>query len=91
VSVVWRAAATADLTRIFSYISEHNPLAARRVARELISLGDTLATFPRRGRVGKIKGTRELLATWPYILVYEVDDAEDVQILRIWHKAQDRI
>jgi plasmid stabilization system protein ParE len=61
------------------------------MARELISLGDTLAAFPRRGRDGKIRGTRELLATWPYILVYEVDDAGDVQILRIWHKAQDRI
>jgi plasmid stabilization system protein ParE len=37
------------------------------------------------------EGTRELVAVWPYLIVYEVDEtAGMVSILRIWHAARDR-
>ncbi|HYZ61573.1 MAG TPA: type II toxin-antitoxin system RelE/ParE family toxin [Acetobacteraceae bacterium] len=45
--------------------------------------------FPRRGRPAK-DGSRELLAVRPYIIVYDVDAKGNVEILRIWHAAQDR-
>ena len=89
-SVFWQAAARADVVRLVRYIAEENPFAARKVARELVLAGDSLAAFPRRGRMGRIAGTRELVAAWPYILVYEVDHLGNVVILRVWHGAQER-
>jgi plasmid stabilization system protein ParE len=90
VSVFWQAAARADVVRLVRYIAEENPFAARKVGRELILAGDSLAVFPRRGRPGRIPGTRELVAAWPYVIVYEVDGSGHVAILRVWHGAQDR-
>ncbi len=34
-------------------------------------------------------GTRENVSVWPYVIVYRVTETE-VQILRVWHGAQDR-
>jgi plasmid stabilization system protein ParE len=87
VRVIWREAARADVELIASHIAEENPLAARRVARALLLAGDSLADFPRRGRPGADPATRELVALWPYIVIYEIR-YEAVHILRIWHGAQ---
>ena len=87
--VVWRTVALADIARIVAHIADENPLAAPRVARELIVAGDSLDLFPMRGRPGVVPGTRELVAVRPYIIVYRVED-DAVRILRVWHSAQDR-
>jgi plasmid stabilization system protein ParE len=89
VRVIWRAAARADLVRIVRYVAEENPVAARQAARELVLAGDSLSIFPRRGRRGRVPGTRELVTVQPYIIVYEID-GESVTILRVWHGAQAR-
>jgi len=90
VTVFWRAAAQADVARLVRYIADENPIAARKIARELILAGDSLAVFPRRGRQGLARGTRELVAVPPYIVVYRIDTADRATILRVWHGAQDR-
>jgi plasmid stabilization system protein ParE len=90
VTVVWQAAARADVVRLVQYIAKENPIAARKVARELILSGDGLALFPHRGRPGRTPGTREHVALWPYIIVYEVGADRSVSILRVWHGAQSR-
>ena len=48
---------------------------------------EQLATFPGLGRPGEVKGTRELVSS-PYIVVYRSTE-EIVEILHIWHGAQD--
>ena len=88
-TVVWQAAALADIRRILGYITTENPAAARRIARELMLAGDSLELFPLRGRTGLVPGTRELVAVRPYILVYEAE-GDSIRILRVWHSAQDR-
>ena len=89
--VQWLAAARNDVVRIAHHIAAENPRAATRIAQELLVAGDSLALFPNRGRLGLATGTRELVAVWPYLIVYEVDAASDtVRILRIWHGSQDR-
>lgn len=88
--VVWRARALADISRITRYIATDNPIAAARVARELLLAGDSLVLFPRRGRPGRLAGTRELVAVRPYIIVYRVAETDAVTVLRVWHGAQDR-
>ncbi len=88
--VVWRARALADIGRIVRHIAADNPVAAKQVGRELLLAGDSLVMFPRRGRPGRLAGTRELTAASPYLLVYRVAGADAVTILRVWHAAQDR-
>lgn len=60
-----------------------------RVARQIIRQVEELRTFPHRGRLGREKGTRELvLSPLPYIVVYRVR-GDDVQILHLHHGARD--
>ena len=89
-NVIWREEARDDIFRIAHYIAEENPLAARQVARELFLVGESLSVFPRRGRIGRVRGTRELVIFRPYIVVYEMVAANVVHILRVWHGAQHR-
>jgi toxin ParE1/3/4 len=89
-TVRWLASARADVAAIARHIADENPIAARRVARELLIAGDSLIAFPQRGRPGAVAGTRELTAVRPYVIIYRVSQAGDVAILRVWHAAQDR-
>ncbi len=88
--VVWRELARDDIMRIVEHITAENPVAAQRVARELLLAGESLLIFPRRGRVGQFPNTRELVAVFPYVLVYRLEDEGLISILRVWHGAQDR-
>lgn len=76
-----------DLLCIPDYIGLEDPLAANRVAVQIIAACDRLEYLPQRGRPGQVPGTRELVALWPYVIVYHVMP-DEVQILRIWHGAQ---
>ena len=50
---------------------------------------ESLINSPHRGRQGKQIGTRELVfSPLPYIAVYRVTE-DIVEILHIWHGAQD--
>lgn len=89
--VVWIVRAVEDRRNIFNYVAERNAPAAARLDEALLLAGDSLATFPNRGRPGLVPGTRELVAVPPYLLIYEVDAAADtVLILRVWHGARER-
>ena len=87
--VVLTALAFADLVRIRDYIGQNNSITASQVAVQLVAACDRPEHLSERGRPGLLPGTHELVALWPYIIVYRIDQ-EEVQILRIWHGAQDR-
>jgi toxin ParE1/3/4 len=88
IQVRWTTPASQDLQRITRYIRKDNPAAARHVAKTIFDAGNALETFSQQGRIGRIAGTRELVFPgWPYILVYEITE-HAVQILRIYHGAQ---
>ena len=85
----WTIPATQDLSNIVRYIQRDNPDAAASVAGILLDGCGTLGQFPRSGRKGRIDGTRELVFPGlPYIVVYRIKD-QDLEILRIYHGAQD--
>jgi addiction module RelE/StbE family toxin len=87
--VLWTRPAADDLRGIARYIRRDNPSAARRVATTIFATGNCLDSMPLRGRPGRIPGTPELVfAGWPYILVYQVTE-NTVDILRVYHGAQD--
>lgn len=88
ITVRWSPEAAADFAAIIEYIRERNPSAADRVARPIYDGIASLASFPRQGRPGRLKGTRELVfAPLPYIAVYRVK-AEVVEIARVLHGSQ---
>lgn len=78
-----------DLIAIRTYIGERNPAAASRIAVQLVAACDALEHLPERGRPGLVAGTREVTLIWPYVIVYRITP-EAVEIVRIWHGAQDR-
>ena len=86
----WTIPAAKDLYRITRYIRRDNPEAARKVAKTIYDACETLTTSPNRGRKGTEPDSRELvLSPLPYIAVYRVKESV-VEILRIWHGAQER-
>lgn len=87
--VVFTAEALDDLAHIRQHIGRENPHAATRVAVQLVAACDRLEYLPERGRPGLVPGTRELTVIWPYVIVYRVA-VSTVEILRVWHGAQDR-
>jgi toxin ParE1/3/4 len=87
--VRWTASAAEDLKRITRRIRKDSPAAARHVAKTIFDAGNSLSVFSQRGRKGRIAGTREwVFPGWPWILVYQVGE-HAVEILRIYHGAQD--
>ena len=86
----WRLSAINDLTEIGDFISEKDPEAARAVVNRVLHSVERLASFPKSGRVGQVRGTRELVVPGlPYIVVYARDDT-DVSIIGVFHGARDR-
>ncbi len=71
--VRWTSAAAEDLESIANYLFEKTPESAARLIREIYNVPSTLKSSPKRGRVGKKEGTRELLMpSLPYVIVYQV-------------------
>jgi toxin ParE1/3/4 len=85
--VRWTTGASDQFVAAIEHIQEDNPSAAQNVAQAVIDRIEKLITFPGMGRPGELRGTRELVSE-PYIVVYRYTD-EIVEILHIWHGAQD--
>jgi toxin ParE1/3/4 len=85
----WTVPAASDLTNINNYLQKHYPQFAEPTIRALYEHVRSLKTMPNRGRPGHRGGTRELvLSPLPYIVVYRVK-AETVEVLHVYHGAQD--
>lgn len=88
--VNWTSNSQSDLNNIRAYIAEHDVVAANNLMVRIVSAGDALVKFSNRGRPTEIPNVRELVISGtPYLLVYRVE-SETVQILSVWHGAQDR-
>jgi toxin ParE1/3/4 len=83
----WTRDAADQLEAIVKRIREDNADAARTVAQTVLDRIAILETFPSIGRPGEVEDTRELIAG-PYVIVYRLT-SDVVEILHIWHGAQD--
>ena len=85
----WSPPALADLQSISEHIEQDRDLdTANRVARAIYDAVQTLRRMPRRGRRGRVEGTRELvLPRLPYVVVYQVS-VDRVIVLSVVHGAQ---
>ena len=89
----WTPTALEDLKGIPAHIERQRDLAtANRVSRIIYDAIQILRRFPASGKIGMEDGTRELVvpALPSYIVVYRLIRSEAIEILRIWHGAQER-
>lgn len=86
----WTNPAIDDFKTISYRIEQQRNLAtANRVCRHIYDAVQTLRRHPHAGRPGIEPETRELvITTAPYIVTYRLQSAA-VEVLHIWHGAQD--
>ncbi len=86
--IEWKETARKDARQIVAYIAQDNVMAAFGVLDEIERQVGQLEAHPELGRVGRVKGTRELvISRTPYIVAYCVD-SEQVTVVRVLHGAQ---
>jgi addiction module RelE/StbE family toxin len=87
--VAWTRIALSQLDEIQDYIAEESPASAYRLVEDIISRTERLlADNPNAGRMGRVRGTRELVfSDVRYIVVYRV--TRRVEIVAVIHGARD--
>lgn len=86
--IKWLRRALNDLENIVDYIAQDNPTAALEMLDTIEAITVGLADHPKRGRNGRMPGTRELVIPGTaYVSVYRLK-AKRVEILRVLHSAQ---
>lgn len=84
----WAQAAVADLENIGAYLEENSPSLTESTLLRLYEAAQSLKRFSKRGRIGRVAGTWELVVSpLPYIVVYAVAEPV-VHIVRVLHGAQ---
>jgi toxin ParE1/3/4 len=87
-SIVWTTLARQDVNAIWDFMEQRNPDAAEMIDSEILRAVEGLLQFPKRGKPGRVKGTRELVVLGlPYVVVYILGESRIV-ILRVLHGAQ---
>lgn len=90
--LVYSESAVTDLVRLREFIAEKYPLAAARVAAELLSRIENLCLFPEMGRAVELAPTPDTIRDavfGNYIIRYSTH-LDAIAILRIWHHNEDR-
>jgi toxin ParE1/3/4 len=83
VNLEWSLYARADRETIFDYIAAENTFAAIEIDERIQRQTENLRSFPESGRLGRVKGTRELVINrTPYIAAYQIT-ANLIRILRV--------
>jgi len=78
------------LAHIKNILTEHHPQFCRSTVIELYETIRSLKASSRRGRLGPEEGTRELvLSRLPYVVAYAIKE-QAIEILHIYHGAQNR-
>ena len=87
--VVWTRMAVSNLDGVGDYIAKDNPKAAANLLKQIRKSVKLLQAQPFLGRRTEFEDVRDLVVHPNYIVSYRVD-ALTVQILQIWHVAQQR-
>ncbi|WP_311951009.1 type II toxin-antitoxin system RelE/ParE family toxin [Halomonas piscis] len=85
--LVWTLDAYHDRETIYDYIEAEDPIAALSLDMRFEEAAGHLVEHPQAGRLGRVQGTRELVAHRHYVLVYDLLE-DTVRILRVLHTAR---
>ncbi|MBI5437832.1 MAG: type II toxin-antitoxin system RelE/ParE family toxin [Nitrosomonadales bacterium] len=88
--VVWLPAAIANRDALIEYIAQENLRAAIKQDESIEKQTDQLVEHPEMGRLGRKRGTRELVISQTnFVVVYRVKPKEKrVEIWRVLHTSQ---
>lgn len=91
-SVVWSPRAAADVQRLYRFLRDKNPVAAKRAIQAIRGGVHILTLQARMGRT--VEGLPEHFREWPidfghsgYLVRYRVDAAA-ITILAVWHQKE---
>jgi|EndMetStandDraft_2_1072991.scaffolds.fasta_scaffold09073_3 addiction module RelE/StbE family toxin len=89
--IIWTRTAREDLKSIIQYIKSDNPKAAESFGFKLIKEAESVAEFPKSGRIVPEENNlliREVICK-PYRITYRLDEQnQTIVIARIWHAAR---
>lgn len=88
--LVYTDVAIEDLKRLRDFIAVHNPLAAARVAAELVGKIELLPDFPKMGtpvEMAPVPDSIRDMVFGKYIVRYSVH-VSAIIILRVWHELE---
>ena len=86
--VKWRPEARRELWCIIDYIGDRNPVAAADLFDEIESATQALPQHPYLYRKGRASGTRELVVSPNYIVVYRVT-TDSIEVISVLHARQE--
>lgn len=87
--LIWKSSAISDRRKIMEYIAQDSPSAAVKINQIFKEKAELARANPTLYRSGRKKGTRELVVSASYVMIYKVDKInKSVIILRILHTAQ---
>ncbi len=87
--IVWTRMANLMLDGVGAYIAKDNPKAATKLLKQIRKNVKLLQTHPLMGRRTEFDGVRELVVHPNYLVSYRVS-TDTVQVLQVWHVAQQR-
>jgi toxin ParE1/3/4 len=88
VRIEWKVEASTDLDRVFAYVEENRPGDEHAEIESLFAAVELVATQPNAGRPGRVTGTREWVAVYPWVIVYKVEQRSRLVIVRVLHGKQ---
>ena len=86
-SLLWSDRAREDLRKILDYIAEDDIAAALRLRERVDAMIVPTLEHPYLFRPGRVPGTREIVVTSNYIVVYRVA-ADHIEVARVLHTRQ---
>mgnify|MGYP003641520470 FL=1 len=86
-AIHWYDEAIEDLVGIVAYIAERDPQAAQRLRERIEAALGLVAEQPYMHKVGRVAGTREIVAHPNYVVVYLVTDR--IEVAAVLHARQE--
>ena len=68
--VKWSDEATLDLVEVVDYIEQRDCAASIKLHDEIVQAAERLSDVPYLYRIGKVRGTRELVVRPNYLIIY---------------------
>jgi toxin ParE1/3/4 len=84
----WTPIAIAHLRAAYEYIAQDSSAAAESLLEHIFSAVEMLEQYPQIGRIGRVKGTRELvIAATPFVVAYRLRRSR-IDVLAVFHGAR---
>jgi toxin ParE1/3/4 len=87
-TIKWTRQAIADVDKIYDFIAANNPRAAKAIVGRIDRAITGLTTHPRKGRSGRVAGSRELVVPRTHFIIAYRLEGQAVEVLGVMHGAR---